>query len=339
MRSPRRHPGEDGVRCARVTLSISPSFARHETFHPRVGWLSKAVQAVESDPAVFGRESAIVDLGVGKNMVRAIRFWAGASKLLDGRDGGRRELHTSPFGRYLLGEHGVDPYAEDASTLWLVHWALLRQPVAAATWWWMFNEVELVDFSQAQLVAAEVDWVLSRGWAKPPQTSLERDLDCLIRMYARRPGQADPIDSPFTALGLIEPAVGASKRWRFVSGAKESLQPSVILFASLMHMIDVTPDAQTIGVARLSTTRGGPGRTFRLTDSAIAASLRVAAEAFPEVAVLAPGGLTQLAVRGDKAKIAAAALASCHESPVEATGAPDPSEVVAWLASRRGSAL
>lgn len=322
-----------------MTLSISPSFARHETFHPRVGWLSKAVQAVENDPAVFGRESAIVDLGVGKNMVRAIRFWAGASKLLDGRGEDRRELRTSPLGRYLLGESGVDPYAEDASTLWLIHWALLRQPVAAPTWWWMFNEVEQVDFSQAQLVRAEVDWVLSRGWAKPPQASLERDVDCLIRMYARRPGQADPVDSPFTILGLLEPAVGASKRWRFVSGAKESLQPSVVLFASLMHMIEATPDAQTVGVARLSTTRGGPGRTFRLTDSAIAASLRAAAEAFPEIAVLAPGGLTQLSVRGDKGEIAARALASCHEGSAQAAGGPDPSEVVAWLTSRGGPAL
>jgi len=49
-------------------MTISPTFARHETFHPRVGWLSKAVHAVAGDPEVFLRDSAPVDLGVGKNI-------------------------------------------------------------------------------------------------------------------------------------------------------------------------------------------------------------------------------------------------------------------------------
>ncbi|HEX6077257.1 MAG TPA: DUF4007 family protein [Micromonosporaceae bacterium] len=53
------------------------SFSRHETFQPRFGWLHKAYNAL-TDPnvgsEVFLSDNATVTLGVGKNMVNAIRF-------------------------------------------------------------------------------------------------------------------------------------------------------------------------------------------------------------------------------------------------------------------------
>ncbi len=59
-----------------------PVFGRHETFHPRWGWFSKAVFAGKDNPYVFQQNDAPVLLGVGKNMVRAIRYWGEASTLL-----------------------------------------------------------------------------------------------------------------------------------------------------------------------------------------------------------------------------------------------------------------
>ena len=321
-----------------LTTLMSPSFARHETFHPRVGWLSKAVQVSTRKPDVFSDETAPVDLGVGKNMVRAIRYWGVATKVLEERDGSRRGMRPSPLGRFLLSEQGVDPYAEDATTLWLMHWSLLRGPVHAPTWWWVFNEVDLVDFDPGQLVRAEIDWILSIGWSKPSQASIERDIDCVMRMYSRRPGLADPIDSPFAALGLIEPAVGASRRWRFAAGTKDTLDPKVVLLASLVHMIEVAPDSQTMSVARLATARGGPGRAFRLTDSAIASALRAAATELPGVTVTSPAGLTQLAVRVDKATLAADALAACYGPDTGAGTEALASELVDWLIKPKGGA-
>lgn len=55
-------------------------FSGHETFACRYAWLPKALQAIQSDPRAFADEGeAIVELGVGKNMVRSIRFWVEAS--------------------------------------------------------------------------------------------------------------------------------------------------------------------------------------------------------------------------------------------------------------------
>ena len=66
----------------RLSEVAERSFARHETFHPRYGWFRKAYTVAAEDPGVFGREEAPVVIGVGKNMVRAIRFWGLAAKLI-----------------------------------------------------------------------------------------------------------------------------------------------------------------------------------------------------------------------------------------------------------------
>src|SRR4051812_40847827 len=52
----------------------------HETFSFRYTWLPKAVRGLLTNPKLFTDEDeAMVVLGVGKNMVRSIRFWAQAS--------------------------------------------------------------------------------------------------------------------------------------------------------------------------------------------------------------------------------------------------------------------
>jgi hypothetical protein len=67
-----------------------PAFARHETFHPRFGWLRKAVTESAKAGNVFTDPEATVKLGVGKNnMVTAIRYWGLAFKILEQQDNPR----------------------------------------------------------------------------------------------------------------------------------------------------------------------------------------------------------------------------------------------------------
>ena len=51
-------------------------FSGHESFACRYAWLPKAYRELRTDPDAFADEDrAMVQLGVGKNMVRSIRFW------------------------------------------------------------------------------------------------------------------------------------------------------------------------------------------------------------------------------------------------------------------------
>lgn len=58
-------------------------FRAHDTFFIRKGWLSKGMRNVKIDPAVFmGAKGNPMDiLGIGANMVKALRYWLQAVKL------------------------------------------------------------------------------------------------------------------------------------------------------------------------------------------------------------------------------------------------------------------
>src|SRR5438067_787440 len=106
---------------------VNYRFSGHETFPCRYTWLPKAVQSLAQDPALFRNEDqAMVRLGVGKNMVRAIRFWADAAGVSASLPDGA--LAVSRFGADLLGERGCDPFLEDVRTLWLIHWKIATSP-------------------------------------------------------------------------------------------------------------------------------------------------------------------------------------------------------------------
>lgn len=62
---------------------LSHSFARHETFHPRYGWLKKGVELINKKPNAFNSEDVHMQLGVGKNMANAIRYWCEAFGLIE----------------------------------------------------------------------------------------------------------------------------------------------------------------------------------------------------------------------------------------------------------------
>lgn len=46
--------------------SAVTAFARHESFHPRFGWLKKGFDKASEDSSVFLRDDSAVILGVGK---------------------------------------------------------------------------------------------------------------------------------------------------------------------------------------------------------------------------------------------------------------------------------
>lgn len=119
-------------------LPVNPSFAGHQTFPVRSGWLKKGVDALLEDGTVFNRPDALVTLGVGKNMVTSFRHWLLMTGVahVDGR-----ELRVTPLGKRISGDQGggYDAYLEDPATLWILHWNLCGPGSTAFPWAWAFN--------------------------------------------------------------------------------------------------------------------------------------------------------------------------------------------------------
>ena len=229
----------------RLVEATEPTFARHETFHPRYGWFRKAYTFVAKDPHIFLRDDATVQIGVGKNMVRAIRFWGLAAKLitedLKAPKPRSPDLITTHLGDELFGDSGWDRYMEDPGTLWLLHWLLLAPPSRLPVWWLAFNEFHAVEFTDEDLKAAiDTQLEAAGGWASPYPSSIKKDISALLRTYAPaersgRTGIDDILDCPFRELNLIGRSV-ATSRYRFTLGAKATLPPAILTYAVLDYI-------------------------------------------------------------------------------------------------------
>lgn len=317
----------------RVETAARPVFARHESFHPRYGWLKKAIDGAK-DPAVFLQEDAVVTLGVGKNMVRAIKHWALATRVLavvPNRERPRMPLVApTAFGLGMLGDDGLDPYCEDLATLWALHWRLVAPGGSAPVWWLALNEFPGVGFEQQDLE----DFVLERvgavkEWESPHKGSVLKDVACFLRMYTAagagpRATRDDVVDCPFRPLGLVRSA-GAG--FRFDLGHKPGLSPNVVLWACLDYMSRVEPSATSVTVSRLANDPGAPGRAFRLTEETLVALLEAAVtprgqQNSPRTYLHQVAGIAQLRWLGRSKTAATSALWSHYAHGRRAGGFP-----------------
>lgn len=291
-------------------------FARHETFAPRFGWLKKGFDAAAENPEVFLGADAPVVLGVGKNMVRSIRYWCYAFKLLTDRSvpGQRgRASEPTPIGRALLGPKGWDPYLENPASLWLLHWLLLAEPCMATAWHFAFTIFSRPEFTADHMEEALAEFVAgSLGGPRVAASSLRKDVTCLLRMYGEpAPGVAvseDTLHSPFADLGLLRPGV-ESRSYTFDVGEKPELPAKVVVAACLDYTGRSAPGAQTVSVSRLLYDPGSPGMALKLSESALCAAIEEVGTQHSAITLADTAGLVQLAFSGQPGPLAWTLLA------------------------------
>ncbi|HIK11152.1 MAG TPA: DUF4007 family protein [Oscillatoriaceae cyanobacterium M33_DOE_052] len=267
---------------------VLPIFARHETFHPRFGWIKKGFDKAKEDSDVFLAEDATVRLGVGKNMVRSIRYWCRAFKVLV-------DDKPTEFGMKLLDDQGWDPFLEDPASLWLLHWNLLKPTCEAAAWYFTFNVFRAVEFSANDLFMAACNYretLATRG----AESSINKDVTCILRMYVEQLVNSGPsedsLDCPFSQLGLIHTA-GDAKQYTFRIGQKRNLPPEIVVAACLEYADLVGRKQRTIALSRLLYDMGSPGMVFKLSESALSEAIEQVARQWDKIAISDSAGLIQ----------------------------------------------
>lgn len=281
-----------------------PAFARHETFHPRYGWLRKGFIEARKDPHIFLRKDAHISLGVGKNMARSIRYWCHAFKLLaeDPESGSRRKAsRTTSVGELFLGPNGLDPYLESPTSLWYLHWQLLREPCLATAWRYLFFGYAKPDFTVDELVSALTEHVRrEHPGARAAASSLRKDASCIIRMYAMVPSRGavseETIQCPFAELGLVRPSAD-QRRSRFLSGRKRGLSDHLITATALeFAAAHQGHNVRTVALGRLLRDPGSPGMAFRLLEADLYGAFeRVVQEEGGGLSLADAGGVVHLA--------------------------------------------
>lgn len=249
------------------------SFSGHESFPLRYAWPKKCVDAVGRDPEVFSADEAMVVLGVGKNMVKSIRHWGLATRIIevDPADARGGAMRVTELGQWVFAEGGTDPFLEDPRTLWLLHWLLCTHREKCTTWAWSFGAFERQAFTREELLR---DLIKADLGSRATAASMARDVDVFLRTYVpSRAGRAlpleDTLDGPLVELRLLRERPG-EKRYEFVRGPKHSLDTATFGFAVLEFWQRVAPDRDSLSVDDLLRHTVSPGRIFKLDpDSAV----------------------------------------------------------------------
>ena len=259
-------------------LPTNPSFAGHQTFAVRSGWLKKGLDAIQTEEAggthLFSRNDALVTLGVGKNMVQSIRHWLLTLRLAEEGPVARgRGVFPTPLGSQLFGSpetEGWDSFLEDEATLWLLHWQLSGVGSFAFTWIWTFNRFREYEFTRAELAKSVQEGANASVNKDVSGETVARDVDCLIHSYvtAERGSLAeDNLDCPLQSLGLLR--LAHTGRYRFQVGDKPSLPPEVFAFALLRFWQTRHRDAHTLAFYEVAQGEGSPGKVFRLDEESV----------------------------------------------------------------------
>lgn len=250
-------------------MPVRSQFSGHETFALRAGWPKKAFDAAHADGAVFGSDGAIARFGVGKNMVRSIRYWALATGVLE--EAGRGVVAPGPLGRRLLDRDvGLDPYLEDAGTPYVLHWRLCRDDAPATLFHFVFGVWTGTVLEHETLRAALETWLDRRGETLPADSTLDRDRQTLVNCYLAPRGSRDDLDdrlgSPLADLGFVGRDAGGAPVLR--RGAAHGLPPWVFAHAVLDFWHRRAPDRDTLAFADVVHADGSPGRIFGLGEEA-----------------------------------------------------------------------
>lgn len=256
------------------------SFGRHETFALRYSWLTKGFQAFVDNPGIFLSDESTIELGVGKNMVNAIKYWLRATSMLeDSVDG----LIATELGKNLLSENGWDPYLEDEATIWLIHWQLASNSELATAWYWFFNCFHKSEFISEEVSEALTDFVRN-NLGKHSEKTVKQEIPMILRMYSPAKAQIeDSLDAPLSSLKLIM-AVDSSHCYRSFSGHQANLPIEVIGYASNevfnQRELEVLPMSDLMYGQKHGIALGG---VFRLTENALLAKLENLVKKFPKV--------------------------------------------------------
>lgn len=281
---------------------MAMKFRAHETFFIRKGWLNKGMKYVNAKPDVFidKEENPMDVLGIGSNMVKALRYWLQAVGLTQEPNHGRRVQNFTEFGHSVFNN---DRYIEELGTLYLLHYKLASNQSEATAWYYFFNEFAMAEFTKEDFVSALQNFVLmSEEETSVASRSLNDDFACIINTYLPRyksnPNHVSPennIDCPFGELGLVDVLNKDKKIYKKSIPAPDSLNPWVVLAV----IVDQASGRTEIGLNELLTAHCNIGRVFNL-DAITMLDILHQIEKLGEIKIIRTAGLDIIRINNQR---------------------------------------
>ncbi len=273
-------------------------FSGHDTFIVRTFWPKKGYDFIKNG-GNFNSEDAVVELGVGKNMVSSINFWMKALGLVD-----EKTNELTEFAKFIFDDNGVDPFLEDIGTIWLLHYYLVKSDYSSI-YNLVFNEFrkERSVFHKKQLASFIKRKFSEAGDGSFNPNTIDKDISVFLRQYKKIDFQSlaqnfeDEISSLMIELELInstieeEIKIGSNKKekieWFHLHGEIRNNLPAPIL---LFSILDNPKGDKNIALKRLQIEPNSPGMIFMLNKEALYNQLKELEVLYPGITVSETAG-------------------------------------------------
>jgi hypothetical protein len=252
-------------------------FSGHQTFPLRISWLPKAIrELVASRDPLNNIDEGITSLGLGKNMVEALRCWIEAFQIAAKNDHG---WTLTPIGELIFHPStGLDPYLEDHATNWLLHWLIstnTKSPFFA--WECLFNRWPGAEFSATPVLEA---FRRESDTTPKPASAVTLKQHWEVFLHSYRPPRAgkgeDHLDSAMSVLGLVcevGERQNASGKWESLYGFDTGPKIGICqqLFAFFIHdwWNHAFPSEQTVPLREIVSGDHSPGRILKMQEAEI----------------------------------------------------------------------
>lgn len=274
-------------------------FSGHESFICKQFWLKKGYDFIQHNSS-FSDETAVVELGVGKNMVSSISYWLKAFGVVDHGN------HITAFGNYLFDDRtGKDPYIESIGTLWLLHYELVKTG-KASIYSIFFNEFRRgrTDFTKEQL--AKYISKLTEQESKSNVNTITADITVFIRNYlvANSSSTRIDIEDDFSNLLIdlelmrsyqVRNAQEKLVEWYSVeNSSRPDLPAAVVLYA----ILDNPSYSKSIPFRELLTAHNGPGTVFALNEEGLYQKIEEITKLYRNIVYKETAGVKELQIKG-----------------------------------------
>ena len=173
----------------------------HESFSIREGWLTKGLIEVSANSKVFSEKDQTDIFGIGTNMVKSLKYWLIATKLIE--ETKKNEYQLSELGNLIF---QYDKYIEKKFTLFLIHTNLVLNSDKAFIWNLFFNKCHFKSFSKRDLFEQISDLLETNNYEYNIKV-LNDEISVLLKTYTIDENEETPEDNficPLTELKLIK---------------------------------------------------------------------------------------------------------------------------------------
>lgn len=248
-----------------IENNIKYKIKGHEKFAVREGWLNKGIVAVANKEDLFLKKDAPDILGVGNNMVKSIRYWLKAFKLME--EVQRKGAYLTDLAETIKIH---DIYFEDIFTLWMLHSQIVKNSEEATSWHLFFNNCDIEDYTKENIDILMKAEILKYIKKEISDSSIKDDVSVLLNTYYKDTDSSyDPEDKyvcPLTTLGLLEKIKDKySKKQPDLS----TLSEWVILYELACIFNDTNEEINNISIEFLYTGKNSIGNIYNLSSIAL----------------------------------------------------------------------